>query len=87
MSVEYRRFVPGDADVLAEFLTGEDWPYFAGGPGPGAATVLTWGCPSVICGYHDRVFAGNRAIGFTQVRCSVVLHHLREDRNRERPSR
>ena len=39
MSVEYRRFVPGDADVLAEFLTGEDWLFFAGGSGPGADRI------------------------------------------------
>lgn len=25
--VEYRRFVPAEADLLAEFLTTEDWPY------------------------------------------------------------
>jgi hypothetical protein len=29
--VEYRRFVPGDADLLAEFLSAEDWPYFSDG--------------------------------------------------------
>jgi len=27
--VEFRRLVPADADLLVEFLTGEDWPYFA----------------------------------------------------------
>jgi hypothetical protein len=25
--VEYRRFAPAEADLLAEFLTTEDWPY------------------------------------------------------------
>jgi hypothetical protein len=25
--VEYRRFVPAEADLLAEVLTAEDWPY------------------------------------------------------------
>jgi hypothetical protein len=39
MAVEYRRLVPTDADLLAEFLTGEDWPYFAGGPGPDADRI------------------------------------------------
>ena len=31
--------MPGDADVLAEFLTGEDWLFFAGGSGPGADRI------------------------------------------------
>jgi RimJ/RimL family protein N-acetyltransferase len=25
--IEYRRFVPAEADLLADFLTSEDWPY------------------------------------------------------------
>jgi RimJ/RimL family protein N-acetyltransferase len=38
-SAEFRRFVPADSDLLVEFLTGEEWPYFAGGPGPDAARI------------------------------------------------
>jgi RimJ/RimL family protein N-acetyltransferase len=34
--VEYRRLVPAEADLLAEFLTTEDWPYHGlGVPGTG----------------------------------------------------
>jgi RimJ/RimL family protein N-acetyltransferase len=29
--IGYRRFVPADADLLAEFLTTEEWPYHADG--------------------------------------------------------
>src|SRR5580658_936743 len=29
--IEYRRFSPADADLLAEFLTTEDWPYHGSG--------------------------------------------------------
>ncbi len=29
--VTYRRFVPAEADLLAEFLTTQDWPYHAAG--------------------------------------------------------
>jgi len=29
--IEYRRFAPADADLLAEFLTAEDWPYHGAG--------------------------------------------------------
>jgi hypothetical protein len=36
--IDYRRFVPAEAKLLAEFLTAEDWPYFAGGA-PDAAQV------------------------------------------------
>ncbi len=36
--VGYRRFVPAEADLLAEFLTAEDWPYHSAGP-PGAAQI------------------------------------------------
>jgi hypothetical protein len=28
--VEYRRFVPAETALLAEFLIGEDWPYLSG---------------------------------------------------------
>ena len=28
--VEYRRFVAAEADLLVEFLTSQDWPYFGG---------------------------------------------------------
>lgn len=31
MLAEYRRFVPGGVELLAAFLTGEDWSYFASG--------------------------------------------------------
>lgn len=36
--IEYRRFSPADADLLAEFLSTEDWPYHGSGA-PGAAEV------------------------------------------------
>jgi RimJ/RimL family protein N-acetyltransferase len=36
--IGYRRFVPAEADLLAEFLTAEDWPYHAGGA-PSAAQL------------------------------------------------
>jgi hypothetical protein len=39
MLVEYRRFVPAEADLLAEFLTAEDWPYFAGPGRPQAGRI------------------------------------------------
>jgi RimJ/RimL family protein N-acetyltransferase len=39
MRIEYRRFVPAEADLLAEFLTAEDWPYFAGDSGPTANRI------------------------------------------------
>jgi RimJ/RimL family protein N-acetyltransferase len=29
--IKYRRFVPAEADLLAEFLTTQDWPYHAAG--------------------------------------------------------
>jgi hypothetical protein len=32
--IDYRRFVPAEAELLAEFLTAEDWPYFASGAPP-----------------------------------------------------
>jgi RimJ/RimL family protein N-acetyltransferase len=31
MEVEYRPFTPGDAELLAAFLTGEEWPYHGSG--------------------------------------------------------
>ncbi len=37
--IEFRRFVLGEADTLAEFLTTEDWPYHSS-DGPAAAQVL-----------------------------------------------
>jgi RimJ/RimL family protein N-acetyltransferase len=49
VDVEYRRFVPAEADLLAEFLTAEDWPYFAGGPGPGADRIRE----QAAAGYYD----------------------------------
>ena len=36
--VPYRRFIPAEADLLAEFLTTEDWPYHGAGT-PDAAKV------------------------------------------------
>jgi RimJ/RimL family protein N-acetyltransferase len=36
--IEFRRFVPAEADTLAEFLTTEDWPYHSP-DGPAAAQV------------------------------------------------
>lgn len=36
MEIDYRRLVPADADLLAEFLTAESWPFHAGRtPDPG----------------------------------------------------
>ena len=46
--VEYRRFVPAEADLLAEFLTAEDWPFFSGGT-PDAAQVRA----AVAAGRYD----------------------------------
>ena len=37
-SIEYRRFSPADAELLAEFLSTEDWPYHGSGA-PGTAEV------------------------------------------------
>jgi hypothetical protein len=31
MDIKYRRFAPGDAELLADFLTGEQWPYHGSG--------------------------------------------------------
>jgi RimJ/RimL family protein N-acetyltransferase len=31
IDIGYRRFVPAEADLLAEFLTTEDWPYHGAG--------------------------------------------------------
>jgi RimJ/RimL family protein N-acetyltransferase len=46
--VEYRRFVPAEADRLAEFLTTEDWPYH--GPGaPGTDRIRE----QVAAGHYD----------------------------------
>jgi RimJ/RimL family protein N-acetyltransferase len=36
--IRYRRFVPAEAALLAEFLTTEDWPYHGSGA-PGAAQI------------------------------------------------
>jgi len=36
--IEYRRFVPAEAELRAEFLTTEDWPYH-GPRAPDAAQV------------------------------------------------
>ena len=47
-SIEYRRFVPAEADLLVEFLTAEDWPYFSGGT-PDAAQVRA----AVAAGRYD----------------------------------
>lgn len=30
MSIEFLRFSPGDVEVLADFLAGEEWPYHVG---------------------------------------------------------
>jgi RimJ/RimL family protein N-acetyltransferase len=46
--IDYRRFVPAEADLLAEFLTTEDWPYH--GPGtPSAAQIRQ----DVAAGHYD----------------------------------
>ena len=47
-SIEYRRFVPADANLLAEFLSAGDWPYFSGGT-PDAAQVRA----AVAAGRYD----------------------------------
>jgi len=39
MCAQYRRFVAGKADLRAEFLTAEDWPYFAGDGRPAADRI------------------------------------------------
>ncbi len=39
MEPRYRRFVPAGADLIAEFLTSEDWPYFAGTARPSADRI------------------------------------------------
>lgn len=37
--MEYRRFVPGEVELLAAFLTGEDWPFFGRSGRPRADLV------------------------------------------------
>jgi RimJ/RimL family protein N-acetyltransferase len=46
--ISYRRFVPAEADLLAEFLTTEDWPYHGAGA-PGAAQIRQ----QAAAGYYD----------------------------------
>ena len=46
--ISYRRFVPAEADLLAEFLTTEDWPYHGAGA-PGAARIRQ----QAAAGYYD----------------------------------
>ncbi len=47
--MEYRRFDPAEADLLAEFLTGEDWPYFSGDGAADADRIRE----QVAVGYYD----------------------------------
>ncbi len=48
MDIEYRRFIPGDAGLLAAFLTGEEWPYHGSG-GPDRGAIMR----RVADGYYD----------------------------------
>jgi hypothetical protein len=66
--VEYRRFAPAEADLLAEFLTTEDWPYH-GTRGRDAAHIRQ----DAAAGRYSRTRLG-RQFKLSEIRSEYLSH-------------